>query len=86
MSEENTTVSEGAGTLEERVKAALDEIRPYIQGDGGDIDFVAIEGAVLKVQLKGACAHCPGATMTLKMGVERRVKQSCPEIESVEAV
>ena len=73
-------------TVEDRVKAVLDEIRPFIQNDGGDIDYVGMTDKTVQVRLRGACAHCPGATMTLKMGVERRVRQAVPEIESVEAV
>ncbi len=80
----------GAGpeekTIEERVGAALDEIRPHLQRDGGDIEFVAIEGKILKVKLQGACSGCPMALQTLKQGVENFVRQKAPEIESVEAV
>jgi len=73
-------------TLESRVKEVLDEIRPMIQADGGDVEFVGLDGEIVKVRLMGACAHCPGATMTLKMGIENRVKRACPEIKSVQAV
>ena len=73
-------------SIEKRVKEALDEIRPQIQGDGGDIEFVAIENQTLKVRLRGACAGCPMAAMTLKQGVETLVKQRVPEILNVEAV
>ena len=71
---------------EERVKAVIEEIRPYIQMDGGDLEFVSLEGNVVNVRLKGACAGCPGARMTLKMGVEERIREAVPEIEAVEAV
>jgi len=71
---------------EERVKAVIEEIRPYIQMDGGDLEFVSLEGNVVNVRLKGACAGCPGARMTLKMGVEERIREVVPEIEAVEAV
>jgi Fe-S cluster biogenesis protein NfuA len=73
-------------SLEKRVKDALDEIRPQIQADGGDIDLVAIEKRTVKVRLRGACAGCPMSALTLKQGVERLVKSRVPEIESVEAV
>lgn len=71
---------------EDKVKAVIEEIRPYIQADGGDIEFVSLEGNVVNVRLSGACQGCPGAAMTLKMGVEQRVREVIPEIEAVEAV
>jgi Fe-S cluster biogenesis protein NfuA len=73
-------------SIEKRVQKALDEIRPQIQADGGDIEFVAVEKQTLKVRLRGACAGCPMAAMTLKQGVETLVKQRVPEISKVEAV
>jgi len=72
-------------TKEERIKAILDEIRPYIQADGGDLEFVGLQGNVVNVRLRGACCGCPGARMTLKMGVEQRIREEIPEIE-VEAI
>jgi Fe-S cluster biogenesis protein NfuA len=73
-------------SIEMKVQKALNEIRPQIQADGGDIEFVAIENKILKVRLRGACAGCPMAAMTLKQGVETLVKQRVPEILEVEAV
>jgi Fe-S cluster biogenesis protein NfuA len=73
-------------TIEKKVQSALAEIQPRIQADGGDIELVAIENATVKVRLKGACAGCPMAAMTLKQGVERFIKTKVPEIQSVEAV
>jgi Fe-S cluster biogenesis protein NfuA len=73
-------------TVETRVKAALAEIRPQIQADGGDIDLVAIEDNIVKVKLRGSCVGCPMSALTLKAGVERVIKQKVPEIKSVEAV
>jgi len=72
--------------MKEEVEAVINEIRPLLQGDGGDIELVGIEGGVVKVRLRGACAGCPGAQMTLKMAVERRMKARVPEIERVESV
>jgi Fe-S cluster biogenesis protein NfuA len=72
--------------MKEQVEAIINEIRPLLQGDGGDIELVGIEGGVVKVRLRGACAGCPGAQMTLKMAVERRIKARVPEIERVESV
>ena len=73
-------------TVETRVKAALAEIRPQIQADGGDIDLVAIEDNIVKVKLRGSCVGCPMSALTLKAGVERIIKQQVPEVKSVEAV
>jgi len=73
-------------TIQNKVQAALAEIRPLIQADGGDIDLVAIEKDTVKVRLRGACAGCPMSALTLKQGVERLIKQKVPEIKTVLAV
>jgi Fe-S cluster biogenesis protein NfuA len=73
-------------SVEKRVKAALAEIKPQIQADGGDIDLVAIEDNIVKVRLRGSCVGCPMSALTLKAGVERVIKQRVPEIKSVESV
>lgn len=72
--------------MEEQVQKALDTIRPALQADGGDVELVGIEGKVVKVRLTGACGSCPMAQMTLKSGVEVRLKEMVPEVESVESV
>ncbi|MBI3008140.1 MAG: NifU family protein [Candidatus Omnitrophica bacterium] len=72
--------------MKEKVEKALAEIRPMLQADGGDIELVGIEGGTVKVRLRGACAGCPGAAMTLRMGVERKLKEMVPEVQRVEAV
>ncbi len=72
--------------MEEDIKKALDEIRPALQADGGDVEFVSLEGDVVKVKLTGACGGCPMATMTLKNGIETVIKKKVPEISRVEAV
>lgn len=72
--------------MKERIEKALESIRPALQADGGDVEFVAVEGNVVKVKLTGACGSCPMAQMTLKQGVEVRIKELVPEIESVESV
>jgi Fe-S cluster biogenesis protein NfuA len=73
--------------LQNRVIAALERIRPYLQQDGGDLQFVELTNDnVVKVKLMGACGHCPHAIVTLKQGVERAVKNAIPEIKSVESV
>ena len=72
--------------MEERVKEAIEKIRPLLQRDGGDIEFVSVEEGVVKVRLKGACSGCPMSQMTLKGAVEKSIKEEIPEIERVEAV
>jgi Fe-S cluster biogenesis protein NfuA len=73
--------------MKEQVKAALDQVRPALQRDGGDVELVEVtEDGVVKVRLQGACQGCPMAQMTLQMGIERILKQAVPEIKSVEAV
>lgn len=72
--------------MKEKVEEALAEIRPMLQADGGDIELVGIEGGTVKVRLRGACAGCPGAAMTLRMGVERKLKEMVPGVQRVEAV
>lgn len=67
-----------------KVEEALDEIRPFLQGDGGDISLVSIEeGKVVNVQLQGACVGCSVNQMTLKSGVEMTIKKYAPQIEKV---
>ena len=73
--------------MEEKIREALDGIRPFLQRDGGDIEFVEYtEDKIVLVRLQGHCAGCPGARMTIKGVVERILKESIPEIEAVEAV
>ena len=72
--------------MEEDIKKALDEIRPALQADGGDVEYVGMDGDVVKVKLTGACGNCPMATMTLKNGIEVLIKKKVPGVESVEAV
>jgi Fe-S cluster biogenesis protein NfuA len=72
-------------TLDTKIANVIsNEIRPYIQMDGGDIHFVELKDNIVYVQLSGACGHCPSSTMTLKGGVERILKRKFPEIVSVE--
>ncbi len=72
--------------MQERVEKALESIRPVLQADGGDLELVAIEENVVKLKLKGACTSCPLAAVTLKHGVEMRLKEIVPEVDRVEAV
>ena len=73
-------------TLEKKVQKALDEVRPNIQADGGDIQLVAVEKGVVKVRLQGHCVGCPMSAMTLKQGVEAHLKRRVPEVVKVESV
>lgn len=73
--------------MREKVEAVIDEIRPNLVADGGDIKLIDVtDDGVVKVELQGACRGCPGAAMTLKLGVERLLKQRVPEVSSVENV
>ncbi|MGI6737472.1 MAG: NifU family protein [Anaerovoracaceae bacterium] len=73
--------------MEQKIKEGLDQIRPFLQRDGGDIEFVEYtDDNVVKVRLQGHCAGCPGALMTIKGVVEQVLKESYPEIKSVETV
>jgi Fe-S cluster biogenesis protein NfuA len=72
------------GDLRTRVTWVLDQIRPAIQGDGGDLEFVDVDdNGVVQVRLRGACVGCPSAAMTLKFGVERTLKSHVPEVTEV---
>jgi Fe-S cluster biogenesis protein NfuA len=74
-------------TIKEKVQDALDKVRPSLQADGGDVQLVEVEDSgVVKVRLTGACGGCPMSQMTLKMGIERILKQNVPEVTSVESV
>ena len=73
--------------MKTKVQSVIEEIRPNLQADGGDIELVDVTAdGVVKVRLKGACHGCPGAAMTLKMGVERLLKSKIPGITAVENV
>ncbi len=72
--------------MREKVEAALDRIRPALQADGGDAELVDIQDGVATVRLTGACGSCPMSTMTLRMGVEKVIREEVPEIKKVVAV
>jgi Fe-S cluster biogenesis protein NfuA len=74
----------GGNPMKEKVEAALNEIRPMLQRDGGDVELVDIQGGVVKVRLQGACAGCPMSQMTLRNGIERVLKERIPEVTAVE--
>jgi Fe-S cluster biogenesis protein NfuA len=72
--------------VKEKVEAVLAKIRPALQADGGDVELVGVDDGVVKVMLKGACAGCPVATITLKQGIERMLREQIPEVKEVVAV
>jgi Fe-S cluster biogenesis protein NfuA len=80
--------SKAATDLSSRVQGVIDNIRPYLQADGGDIELISVDEAtgVVSVRLRGACKGCPSAAITLKMGVERHLKEKVPEVREVVAV
>jgi len=73
-------------TMREKVEATLDRIRPVLQADGGDVELVDVKEGVVSLRLTGACKGCPMATMTLRNGIERILREEVPEIEEVVAV
>lgn len=72
--------------LRERVEEALNKVRPSLQADGGDVQLVDVDAdGVVKVKLTGACGGCPMSQMTLKMGIEKILRQNVPEVSRVES-
>ncbi|MHB8792164.1 MAG: NifU family protein [Thermoleophilia bacterium] len=73
--------------LREKVEKTLERIRPALQQDGGDLELIDVsDDGVVKVKLTGACGSCPMSQMTLKMGIEQRLREEIPEVTTVEAV
>jgi len=72
--------------MEDKIKEVLETIRPALQADGGDVEFIDFNDGVVTVRLKGACGSCPMSMMTLKQGIEVRLKQQIPEVQTVEAL
>jgi len=80
-------MTEQKDALTTKVKNIIEQVRPYLQQDGGDINFVEVtDDMVVNVELTGACGSCPYSTMTLKNGVENTIRKALPEIKSVEAI
>ncbi|WP_287280242.1 NifU family protein [Okeania sp. SIO2G5] len=67
----------------ENVETVLDTLRPYLMADGGNVELVELDGPIVRLRLQGACGTCPSSTMTLKMGIERKLRESIPEIAEV---
>jgi len=72
--------------MKDKVEKSLDKIRPTLMADGGNVELVEVKDDVVKVKLTGACGGCPMSQMTLKMGIERHLKNEIPEIKEVVAV
>lgn len=73
--------------MEEKVKSALEKVRPSLQADGGDVELISVdEDGTVKVKLTGTCGGCPFAAMTLKQGIEKFLKEQVPEVRAVNAV
>jgi Fe-S cluster biogenesis protein NfuA len=72
--------------MREKVEAALAKVRPMLLADGGDVQLIDVNDGVVKLKLTGACGGCPMATMTLKGGIERALKEEVPEVKEVVAV
>lgn len=81
-----SVATEGLELTEENVEKVLDEVRPYLMADGGNVELLEIDGLVVKLKLNGACGSCPSSTMTMKMGIERRLIEKIPEIAEVQQV
>jgi Fe-S cluster biogenesis protein NfuA len=82
-----TRLSKRSMTMRQEVQEALDIVRPQLQADGGDAELVDVtDEGVVKLRLTGACGGCPMSQMTLKMGIERILKEKVPSVKSVEAV
>lgn len=77
---------EAMALTRDNVEQVLDEMRPYLMADGGNVELVDIDGPIVKLRLQGACGSCPSSTMTLRMGIERRLREMIPEIAEVEQV
>ena len=72
--------------MREKIEAALEQVRPALQADGGDVELVNVNDGVVSIKLKGACGGCPMSTMTLKMGIERVLKERVSEVKKVVAI
>ncbi|MDD4856528.1 MAG: NifU family protein [Candidatus Krumholzibacteria bacterium] len=72
--------------MREKVEEIINQIRPSLQADGGDVELVDVVDGVVKLRLKGSCAGCPMSQMTLAFGIERVLKEKVPEVKKVEAV
>ena len=72
--------------MKEKIEKALEEVRPTLQADGGDIQLVSVEDGIVKVRLTGACGSCPMSQMTMTQGVEQAIKKAVPQVKKVVTV
>ncbi|MFA4989532.1 MAG: NifU family protein [Candidatus Omnitrophota bacterium] len=73
--------------MKERIEKALEKVRPMLQADGGNVELIEVtDDGVVKLKLKGSCGSCPMSSMTLKMGIERIIRQEVPEVKEVVAI
>ena len=78
-----SSINETLELTGDNVEKVLDEVRPYLIADGGNVELVEIDGLVVKLRLHGACGSCPSSTVTMRMGIERRLMEKIPEIQEV---
>ena len=83
---EPTKAPPGPAGPEAKIVAILEEIRPYLQRDGGDLEFKGFENGIVSLHLQGACGTCPSSVMTLKMGIENALREQVPEVQEVRTV
>jgi len=87
MSSRNVSANTTGAPLQDRVERVIDAIRPAVQQDGGDLEFVGVsDSGVVSIRLHGACIGCPSASLTLKLAVERNLMEHVPEVTSVQEV
>jgi Fe-S cluster biogenesis protein NfuA len=86
---EGTTIYLGAikeDKMNENIEKVLEQIRPSLQADGGDVELIGVKDGIVSVRLTGACGCCPMSTMTMKMGIEKLLKSKLPEVREVVSV
>lgn len=83
MTKTITKASPARLSLKQRVKVVIDQIRPAVQGDGGDVELVDVQSGVVLLRLTGACATCPMSSITLKLGIEQQLKQKVRGVKEV---
>src|SRR3712207_2300253 len=71
--------------IETRVVRALEEVRPYLQSHGGNVEFLGVEEGVARLRMQGSCSGCPSSTMTLKLAIEEAIQKTAPDLEGIEA-
>jgi Fe-S cluster biogenesis protein NfuA len=72
--------------MRDKIEKVLEEIRPALQADGGDVEFIDFHEGIVSVRMTGACGNCPMSMMTLKQGIEARMKAAIPEVQAVEQI